>query len=128
MNANNLRYLPHNIEKRYNACIMLRKGYNRDIICRKLKISKSSLCRWDRQFDGTRESLRDKSKRPKKLDKKAHTNEEIQNIKNYLRRNPKMAILDLYSKLVKSKGYTRNISSLYRIIKKLNLIKSLIPK
>lgn len=121
MSSSKLRYLPHTLEVRYKACLMLRGGDDTEFICRKLKISKSSLCRWNKIFDGTKESLIDKSKRPKTIDKKSHTEEEIKHIKNFLRRNPKIAILELYHRLRSCKGYKRHISSLYRIVRKLGL-------
>lgn len=86
---------------------------------RRYHISKSSLMRWNRKYDGTKESLIDKSHRPKTTHPNAHTDEEIAWIKNYHRRNPNISICELYGKLRADKGYSRHIGSLYRIFVKL---------
>lgn len=39
--------------------------------------------RWNKKFDGTKESLKDKSHAPKIKNQNSHTEEEIRNIKNY---------------------------------------------
>lgn len=123
MKDDNLRYLPHTLNTRFYACRTYRSGNSIEYVCRKYKISSSSLMRWNKRFDGTKESLKDKSHTPKTKNQNCHTEEEIENIKNYLRRNPNISILELYFKLKDKKGYSRHISSLYRIIKKLNLRK-----
>ena len=75
--------------------------------------------RWNRKYDGTVESLTDKSHRPISKHPNAHTDEEIKWIKDYHRRNPNISICELYGKLRTEKGYTRHIGSLYRIFVKL---------
>lgn len=119
----NKRYLPHTLDTRYNACKMYQAGNSMDFVCRKFKVSYTSLMRWNKRFDGTRESLMDRSKRPKS-NPIAHTEEEVQNIKNYLRRNPDISLLEIYHKLVKYKGYKRPYTTLTRFVRKNNLRKT----
>lgn len=70
--------------------------------------------RWNRKYDGTEESLTDKSHRPISKHPNAHTEEEIKWIKDYHRRNPNIFVSELYGKLRTEKGYSRHIGSLYR--------------
>lgn len=65
-NLKNTRYLPHKIENRIAAVKMLRNSPRGTIanFCRKYHISFSSLWRWNKKYDGTKDSLMDKSHRP----------------------------------------------------------------
>lgn len=90
-----------------------------DFVCRRYHISKASLMRWNKRYDGTKESLADKSHRPLSPHPKAHTEEELKWIRDYHRRNPNISICELYGKLRDDKGYTRNPGSLYRVFVRL---------
>ena len=58
------RYIPDELNKKYYSVKLYRKGYPVSFVCRRYKISKSSLMRWNKKFDGTKESLIDKSHKP----------------------------------------------------------------
>ena len=58
------RYLPHKLETKYYAVRLYRTKVGVAFVCRRYKISKASLMRWNKRFDGTKESLVDKSHRP----------------------------------------------------------------
>ncbi len=88
-------------------------------VCRRYHISKSSLLRWNKKFDGTKESLLDKSHKPLSKHPNAHTDKELKWIRDYHRRNPKISVCELYGKLRANKGYSRHPGSLYRIYRKL---------
>ena len=118
---NKKRYLPHDVKTRENAVKTYLKNGDKDYTCRKYHVSKSSLWRWVKKYDGTRESLEDKSHKPKTRHPKSHTNQEIRWIRNYVRRNPRITICELWAKLIREKGYTRKITSLYRVMKRLNI-------
>ena len=64
--------------------------------------------RWNRRFDGSIESLMDKSHRPLSKHPNSHTHTEIYWIKNLIRRNPNISLIELYAKLKLNKGYTRH--------------------
>ena len=115
----NQRYLPHDLNTRYYAVKLYLGGNPISFVIRRYHISKSSLLRWTKKFDGTKESLMDKSHRPHTKHPNAHTDEEIKWIKDYHRRNPKISLCELYGKLRKYKGYSRHPMSLYRIYRKL---------
>lgn len=113
------RYLPHEFSTKYYAVRLYRSGVGVSFVCRRYHISKSSLMRWNKKFDGTKESLRDKSHRPHSKHPNAHTDEELKWIWDYHRRNPKISVCELYGKLRSVKGYSRHPGSLYRIYRKL---------
>jgi len=71
--------------------------------------------RWNRLYDGTRESLKPKSHIPHTAHPNAHTEQEIKWIKDYHRRNPNLSICELYGKLREEKAYSRHPGSLYRV-------------
>ena len=74
--------------------------------------------RWNKRFDGTKDSLVDKSNKPLTPHPNAHTEEELSQIKNYIRRNPNISLCELYGKLRVEKGYSRHACSLFRIVRK----------
>jgi len=132
------RYLPHKLENRIAAVKMLRNSPRGSItnICRKYHISRSSLWRWNKKYDGTKQSLMDKSHRPLSRHPNSHTNSEIRHIRNYCKRNPNISLCELWYKLKINKGYSRHIVSLYRLLKRLNIkynksakiVKKYVPK
>ena len=75
--------------------------------------------RWSRKFDGTKESLMDKSHRPLTPHPNSHTELEIKWIKDLIRRNPHISMCELYGKLRTERGYSRTAPSLFRILRKL---------
>ena len=113
------RYLPHTIETRFYAVKLYRGGNSVKFVCRKYHISKASLMRWNKRFDGTRESLMDKSHKPINTHPNAHTELELKWIKDLHRRNPHISVCEMYGKLRSQKGYSRHPGSLYRIYKAL---------
>ena len=116
------RYLPHKIETRVNAVIFYRQGNSIKSVCRRYKISKSSLMRWNKRYNGKKTSLEDKSHRPYTKHPNSHTDEEIRWIKNYIRRNPNIGLSELYGKLRKKRNYSKDIASLYRVLVRMKYI------
>lgn len=86
---------------------------------RKYNKSRSYIYFWKNRWDGSVESLAEKSKRPHHHPNE-HTEEEITMIRNFRRRNPDLDVAELWHRL-KKKGYTRRLESLYRVMKKLKL-------
>ena len=115
------RYLPHDIKTKIHAVEMYRNCGDIEYVCRKYHISRISLWRWNKKYDGTKESLIDKSHKPKARHPKSHTNQEIRWIRNYVRRNPRITLCELWIKLKREKGYKRTITALYRVMKRLNI-------
>lgn len=113
------RYIPHELNTKYYATKLYRSGYSVSFVCRRYKISKSSLMRWNRKFDGSKDSLIDKSHRPLTPHPNAHTELEIKWIKDLIRRNPHISMSELYGKLRTERGYSRTAPSLFRVLRKL---------
>ena len=114
-----ISHYPHSLNTKYYAVLLYRNGNPISFVCRRYKCSKASLMRWNKKFDGTKDSLIDKSHRPLTPHPNAHTDEELAWIKNYIRRNPNISLCELYGKLRVEKGYSRHACSLFRIIRKL---------
>lgn len=117
------RYLPHEISTRFHAVKLYRSGCSVAFVCRRYHISKSSLLRWNKKFDGTKDSLGSKSHRPKSPHPNAHTQTELKWIIDLHRRNPHASICEIYGKLRTEKGYTRHPGSLYRVYARLGFTK-----
>ena len=115
------RYLPHKLETKIHAVQMYLNCNDIGYVCRKYHISRVSLWRWVKKYDGTPESLIDKSHKPKNRHPEAHTNQEIRWIRNYVRRNPRITLCELWIKLKREKGYTRTITALYRVMRRLDI-------
>ena len=122
------RYLPHTLDTRYYAVKLYRGGNPVSFVCRRYKISKASLMRWNKRFDGTKESLKGHSHKPLTKHPNSHTDKEIQHIRNYIRRTPQITMLELYAKLKFDKDYTRHPVSLFRVLRKLGYFKNKVKK
>ena len=121
-----INYYPHDLNTRFHACITYSKRkdnhYKLKDILRLYHISKASLMRWMKRFDGTKESLKDKSKRPITPHPNSHTSDEIKNINNLLKRNPNIGLSELYGKLRRDYAYTRHPASLFRFLRKMGIL------
>ena len=114
-----ISHYPHSLNTKYYAVLLYRKGNPISFVCRRYKCSKASLMRWNKKYNGTKESLNDKSHRPLSPHPNAHTEQELYWIKNYIRRNPNISLCELYGKLRTEKGYSRHACSLFRVVRKL---------
>ena len=85
------------------------------------KVNRRTIYRWRAKYDGTLKSLANESRRPH-TNPKAHTAEEIKKIKDYKYKNKDTGLVVLWVKL-KRAGYTRSITSLYRMMVKLGIYK-----
>ena len=83
---------------------------------RRYKTNRQYIYRWKRRFDGSIESLREKSRRPHHHPNQ-HTPEEIKLISDMRRRNPHAGLVVFWVKLMQ-RGYKRSIPGLYRFLKK----------
>ena len=113
------RYLPHEITTKVNSVKLYRQTKDISFVCRRYHISKASLMRWNKLYDGTKESLIPKSHRPHRPHPNAHTEEELAWIRNLHRRNPNISVCELYGKLRQEKAYSRHPGSLYRVFVRL---------
>ena len=86
------------------------------------KVSRATIYRWIKKFDGTNKSLLDKSRRPHSHPNQ-HTEEELRNIRNYKVKNKNKGLVMLWLKLREKTGYSRSIVSLYRAMIRLGIYK-----
>lgn len=100
-----------------------KKGVTKAAI--KYNVSRQYIYRWKRRYDGTLQSLADKSHRPLHHPNQ-HTEEEITLIKNMRRRNPNAGLVVFWIKLMQ-KGYKRSITGLYRVLRKLGEPRKTLP-
>ena len=115
----NKRYLPHEITTKENSVKLYRQTKDIGFVCRRYHISKASLMRWNKKYDGSRESLAPKSHRPHTQHPNAHTEQELNWIRNLHRRNPNISVCEMYGKLRQEKAYSRHPGSLYRVFVRL---------
>ena len=113
------RYLPHELKTREHAVKTYRNNGDIGYVCRKYHISRTSLWRWNKKYDGTRESLADKSHKPHSKHPTEHTEKEIKWITDLIKRNPHITLNEIWYKLKINKGYTRKVTSLYRVLRKI---------
>ena len=86
---------------------------------RRYNVGRATIYRWMKRYDGTLESLQDRSHRPHSHPNQ-HTEEEIELIKRMRKKNKHTGLVVFWVKL-RQKGYTRSITSLWRMLKKLEL-------
>ncbi len=79
-------------------------------------VSRTTIYRWMKRYDGTLQSLADHSHRPHSHPNQ-HTPEEIKLIFDMRKRNPNAGLVVFWVKL-RQRGYTRSISGLYRFLRK----------
>lgn len=86
----------------------------------KYKTNRQYIYRWKRRFDGSLESLRERSRRPHHHPDQ-HTPQEAKLISDMRRRNPDAGLVVFWVKL-RQRGYSRSIPGLYRFLKKMGIM------
>ena len=86
---------------------------------RRYNVGRATIYRWKERYDGTLQSLQDRSHRPHSHPNQ-HTEEEIKLIKDMRKRNKHTGLVVFWVKL-RQKGYKRSIPSLWRMLRKLEL-------
>lgn len=87
----------------------------------RFKMHRKTIYRWIERYDGTLASLKNKSRRPK-YHPNQHTEKEIKLIKQYKANNKETGLVVLWVKLRRA-GYTRSITSLYRVMQRIGIYK-----
>ena len=80
------------------------------------KTNRQYVYRWLKRYDGTLQSLADKSHRPHSHPNQ-HTEDELKLIRDMRRRNPNAGLVVFWVKL-RQRGYSRSITGLYRVLKR----------
>lgn len=82
------------------------------------KTSRQNIYRWRKKYDGNVRSLADGSHRPHSHPNQ-HTNAEIKLVRDMRRRNPHAGLVVFWVKL-RQRGYTRTISGLYKLLRRID--------
>ena len=82
------------------------------------KTTRQNIYRWRKKYDGTLQSLADRSHRPHSHPKQ-HTDTEMKLIRDMRRRNPNAGLVVFWVKL-RQRGYTRSISGRYRLLRRID--------
>jgi transposase len=82
------------------------------------KLSRRTVYKWLKRYDGTLESLMNRSHSPHSHPRQ-HTEEEIKMIRQYIKRNGRKDLLLTYQKLRDEKGYARHYGSFKRVVARL---------
>lgn len=97
-------------------------------VCHRYHCSERTLWRWKAKYDGTTQSLENKSHRPHTPHPNSQTEEEVKHIYDLLKRNPHIGLNELYGKLRLNYGYSRNPVTLYRYLRNHGVYESLKKK
>lgn len=84
-------------------------------------VSRPSIDRWLKRYDGSKESLADYSRRPKSNPNQS-TPEEVKLICDLWHKNKEFGLDYLYGKLKREHGYTRCRETVYNVLRRENLI------
>ena len=87
---------------------------------RKFNVSRATVYRWRKMYDGTLNPLAERSRRPHSHPNQ-HTPEELKLISDMRRRNPEAGLVVFWVKLMQ-RGYKRSIPALWRVLKRLTLL------
>ena len=91
-----------------------KKGVTKAAI--RYKTNRQYIYRWQKRYDGTLQSLADKSHRPHHHPNE-HTAEELKLIADMRKRNMNAGLVVFWVKL-RQRGYTRSVTGLYRILRR----------
>ena len=75
--SQNKRYIPHDLTTRFYTVQLYRNVHDVNFVIKRNHIWKASLVCWNKLYDGTKDSLKDKSHRPLTPHPNAHTLTEI---------------------------------------------------
>ena len=104
------------ITRRRQAIVLWAEDHGVTSAARRYNVSREYVYRWQKRYDGTLESLKDRSHRPHHHPNQ-HTEEELKLIRNMRKRNKNTGLVVFWVKL-REKGYTRSITALWRVLKK----------
>ena len=84
------------------------------------KVNRQYVYRWRKRYDETLQSLADKSHRPHHHPNQ-HTSDELKLITDMRKRNPNAGLVVFWVKLMQ-RGYSRSVTGLYRVLRKMGQI------
>ena len=116
--AHQRNYIPVDLETRFHACKRVKESkWKINKACSFYHVKRSSLFRWLKTFDGSKESLIDKSHRPLTPQEKTLSKEIVNKTLNIKRRNPNDSYMEIWIKMHRD-NYVISLSSVLRILKR----------
>ena len=114
-----MRGVRFTIREKERALKMWLKDHE-DVSCvaRKVKCAEQTLYRWKKRFDGTRESLKNKSSRPHTPHPNSHTAEEKAYIRQIFDEQPNISYAEALGVLRQKYAYSRTYYGFYRYVVK----------
>lgn len=86
------------------------------------RVSRKTVYKWISRYDGTIESLEDRSHRPK-TSPRSHTEQELRQIRCRLKKHKWTDLLLAYQDLIEKDGYTRSYGGFKRVVRSLKALK-----
>lgn len=90
-------------------------------VCQKFRCTERTLWRWKALFDGTLESLENKSSRPHTPHPKSHTTDEVEKIMKLFKKKPNISYNEAYGILRNEYAYNRSYGGFYNFILRNNI-------
>ena len=118
-----MRGLKYTANEKQRAITLWRGGEDIFRVAKKFKCTERSLWRWKALYDGTTESLKNKSSCPHTPHPNSHTQEEREQIKMLFEANPQMGYSELYGELRAKYAYKRHFKTMYKYVRK-NFLRS----
>lgn len=106
--------------RRRVVCEATRTG-NVSAAARIHRVSRQSVHRWMSRYDGSIESLMDRSRRPHRHPSQ-HTQAEIALVLRVRRHNKRLGLVCLWMHLKSNHGYTRTMVALYRLLRRQGIL------
>lgn len=113
-----MKGIKYTSREKFKALQMWLSGEDILRVAKRFKCTERSLWRWKAAFDGTIESLENKSSRPHTPHPNSHTAEEREHITQMFESNPNMGYAELYGELRAKYAYKRHFMSMYNFIRK----------
>lgn len=111
--------------KRRQAIVLFARKHSVSEASRRYNVSRPTIYKWMKRYDGTLGSLKDLSRKPHHHPNQ-HTEDELKLIRDMRRRNPNAGIVVFWVKL-RGKGYTRSISGLLKVLRKMGQMAVKLP-
>lgn len=108
-------------QKRAALKMWLEDKINVWIVCKKFKCTERTLWRWKSLYNGTLESLENKSSRPHTPHPNAHTTSEVETIVSIFKKKPNISYNEAYGILRTEHAYSRSYGGFYNFILKNNI-------
>jgi len=106
---------------RRRAVLHARKTGNVSLTARHFRVTRQSVHRWIARYDGTLESLMDRSKRPHRHPNQ-HTPQEIRQVLSVWHHNKNLGLVCIWVRLRQNFGYRRSVTGLYRLLRREGVI------